>query len=155
MRRTSGVVLTLSLALVVMLLGGVAAADRNHHPHKKVVVKSKISIKFRGGGDDPYAEQPNFTGKVRAKARRRGGPGISAGDAEAACVKRREVEIFRKNGPRIARTTTDANGEYGTLAGNKFVAGKKYFAKVRTKTLRKSGVKIKCEKASSDVITAG
>ena len=155
MRRTSGVVLTLSLALVVMLSSGVAGADRKHHSHKKVVLDSKISIKFRGGGDDPYAEQPNFTGKVRAKTRRGGGSGIKPEDAKAACIKGRKVEIFRKNGPRIAKTTTDANGDYGTLAGNKFVAGAKYFAKVRSKTLRKSGVKIKCKKASSDVITAG
>lgn len=153
MRRASGLVL--SLAVVVMLLGGVAGADRDHHSHKKVVVDSKISIEFRGGGDDPYAEQPNFSGEVRAKTRRGGGSGISPGDGEAACIKGRKVEIFRKNGPRIAKTTTGANGDYGTLAGDKFVAGAKYFAKVQSETLSKSGVKIKCERASSDVITAG
>lgn len=154
MRRASGLVLTLSLALVVMLSSGVAGADRRHHSHKNIEVDSKVSIKFRGGGDDPYAEQPNFSGKVGANARR-GGSGISPGDAEAACIKRRDVEIFRKNGPRIARTTTDANGEYGTLAGSKFVAGARYFARVRGMTLRRSGVKIECERASSEVITAG
>ena len=70
-------------------------------------------------------------------------------------MKSRKVEIFRKHGPRIARTKTDRKGNYAVLAGRDFVAGKKYLATVNTKKIRVGKKKVVCKGAASDVITAG
>ncbi len=145
--------------LAVIGLGSVASADR-HHSQGKVVVKSKISIKFRGGGDDPYAEQPNFSGRVTADVRRvgQGHHRRSRGGSdalEATCVRDRKVEIFRRNGPRLARTRTDRKGRYGVAAGHDFVAGKKYLATVDATKRKKGKTKVLCKGAASEVITAG
>jgi hypothetical protein len=160
MNRTRGLGLLLVTTMAVVAFSTAATAHKNH---KHVLVfNSKISIEFQGGGEDPYAEQANFRGRVRANA----GHGHSHGhhghhrtggnqSPKASCVKDRRVEIFRKNGPRIARTRTDRKGDYAVRAGPDFVAGKKYFATVDKTTLRKGKKKIVCRGAASDVITAG
>ena len=70
MKRTTGIGLLLTTVVALMAFSNVASANKNHS-HKKVVVHSKISIKFQGGGDDQYSQEPNFSGRVQAFARGR------------------------------------------------------------------------------------
>lgn len=165
MNRTRGIAASLAtaLALATMPVVGAVTADahrgghhHNHH-HGKTVVQTKISIKFQGGGSDPYAQEPNFSGRVEVRSGGRKGPHVSD-EIRRKCVADSRVKIYRKNGPKLASTRTDGKGKYSVRAGRDFVPGKKYLATVETKTFktgRKKHAKVVvCKGSASDVIVA-
>ncbi len=144
MSRTNKIA-PLVVALVAMLaFGGVAASAAN-----KKVVKSTISIKFRGGGSSDYAEPASFYGKVKAKTKSK--------DLKKRCAKDRRVRIIHKrDGEIIRKAKTDGKGKYGVGAGKDFVPGDRYLAEVKKKTLKKGKkTRVVCKGAASKVITAG
>lgn len=171
MYRTRTAALIITAAALATLGATNAASAHRGHSHDRVVA-SAISIDFRGGGDDMYAEQANFTGTVTTDAghghwRRPGrghghvhwvGHGRRGGSwgLEQACASDRTVRIVHVDGGQVLReTSTGRDGTYGVLAGPELVAGDDYRAEVLPKTLRIGPVKVVCEGAASEAVTAG
>jgi len=170
MRTRAFIIATAALAAIVVT--NAASAHRGHsgHSHHRVIA-SAVSISFQGGGEDMYAEQANFTGKVTADARRhRGRSGHGRGHShwvgygrrggswglERACASDRTVRIVHVPGGEVLRvTSTGRDGTYGVLAGPELVSGDDYRAEVLPRTLSVGGTKVICEGAVSAAVTAG
>jgi len=145
----------IAVALALTAFAGPAQGHRggHHHHHGKVVVHTTISIKFQGGGSDPYAQEPNFSGRVQVKSRRSKGHRISD-DVKRKCVSHSRVKIYRKRGPKLASTRTDGKGRYAVRAGRHFVPGKRYLATVETKSFKHGKKKVVCKGSTSRAIVA-
>jgi hypothetical protein len=131
------------VALVAMFaISSVVATAAN-----KTVVKSTISIKFKGGSG-PYFEQAKFSGKVKAQT--------NSNNLKKKCVTKRKVKVVNNdNGDVVGKAVTDSKGNYETGVDASFVGGDKYIAKVKKKTFKKGNTKVVCKKATSKAITAG
>lgn len=172
MNRTRRIALLTLATVALAALGNVSSASSHKgHPSERVV-KSTVSISFQGGGDDPYAEQANFTGEVGARS---GGGHWDRGNhwnghghwfghggrkgfwsPERECVDDRVVRIVHVPGGEVLRTTTtDRSGAYGVLAGPELVSGDDYRAEVLPKTFWYGGTRVLCRGAVSEAVSAG